>query len=391
MSKMPNTGPPFHAEHIGSLLRPADLTRNFRKHRAGEISDDDFRAIQDSAIRDVVRMQESAGLEVVTDGEFRRASYWAHWVESISGLDVAPALFKFHDENGNEQEFLAADCTGKLEKKGPISTEEFRFLAGATDKAIKITMPSPSTLHFWRLAQTVAGSGYASDEDYMTDLCAIYRQEIAELAELGCTYVQFDEVPLIMLANVDICNLVQDLQSDPQRLIKLYVDAINRIVKERPENMVFGLHICRGNFKGKWLTEGGYGAMAEQVFKQVKVDVFCLEFDTDRAGGFAPLQHVPDGKKVVLGLVSSKVPNLEDPDVLKNRIEAAAAYVPLENLGISPQCGFASTVAGNPVTLEAETSKLQLVVNVASEVWRNDLGPARIAPMPLLKYFQRDT
>jgi 5-methyltetrahydropteroyltriglutamate--homocysteine methyltransferase len=314
-------------------------------------------------------MQESIGLGIVTDGEFRRASYWAHWVESITGLDVAPALFRFHDESGNEQEFLAADCTGKLEKTGPISTEEFKFLSGTTDKTIKVTMPSPSTLHFWRLGQTVAGSGYASDEDYMADLCAIYRQEIADLAELGCTYIQFDEVPLIMLANEKIRSLVHKFGGDPQRLIELYVDSINQVVKESPENMTFGLHICRGNFKGKWLTEGGYGAMAEQVFKQVDVDVFCLEFDTDRAGGFEPLQYVPDGKKVVLGLVSSKVPNLEDPDVLKKRIAEAAGYVPLENLGLSPQCGFASTVAGNPVTLEDETSKLQLVVNVANEVW----------------------
>jgi len=369
VSQILNTGPPFRAEHIGSLLRPSKLTRNFRKHQTGEISDDDFRAVQDSAIRDVIQMQESIGLEVVTDGEFRRASYWAHWVESISGLDIAPALFKFHDESGNEQEFLAADCVGKLEKAGSISTEEFKFLSGTTDKTIKVTMPSPSTLHFWRLGQTVAGSGYASDADYVTDLCAIYRQEIADLAGLGCTYVQFDEVPLIMLANQEIRNLVHEFGSDPQRLIELYVDSINQVVQEPPENMTFGMHICRGNFKGKWLTEGGYEAMSEQVFKHVNVDVFCLEFDTDRAGGFEPLHYVPRGKKVVLGLVSSKVPKLEDPDVLKKRIEEAARYVPLDNLGISPQCGFASTVAGNPVTLEDEISKLQLVVNVANEVW----------------------
>ncbi len=286
MSKKPIAGPPFRAQHIGSLLRPAELTRNFRKHQAGEISDDDFREVQDSAIRDVIQLQESIGLEVVTDGEFRRSSYWAHWVESINGLDVAPALFKFHDESGIEQEFFAADCVGKLEKTGPISTEEFKFTSGTTDKTIKVTMPSPSTLHFWRLGQTVAGSGYVSDEDYMTDLCAIYRQEIADLAELGCTYIQFDEVPLIMLANEKICNLVHEFGSDPQRLIELYVDSINLAVKEAHENVTFGMHICRGNFKGKWLTEGGYGAMAEQVFKQVNVDVFCLEFDTDRAGGF---------------------------------------------------------------------------------------------------------
>ncbi|GMQ83236.1 MAG: 5-methyltetrahydropteroyltriglutamate--homocysteine S-methyltransferase [Rhodothermia bacterium] len=369
MTKTLDTGPPFRAEHIGSLLRPTDLTRGFRKHQAGEITDDEFRLVQDDAIRDVIRLQESIGLEVVTDGEFRRASYWAHWVESVNGLDFAPALFKFHDDRGNEQDFIAADCVGKLEKAAPISTEAFKFLDGATNKTIKVTMPSPSTLHFWRLGKTIEGSGYVSDEDYMTDLLAIYRQEMSDLASLGCSYVQFDEVPLIMLANDEIRNLVHASGSDPRRLIELYVQSINQIVNQRPENMTIGMHICRGNFKGKWLTEGGYGEMAEQVFEHVDVDVFCLEFDSERAGGFEPLRFVPEGKKVVLGLVSSKVSDPEDPDVLKARIDEAAEYVPLENLSISPQCGFASTVSGNPVTLENEISKLQLVVNVAEEVW----------------------
>lgn len=370
MSKNVDSGPPFRAEHIGSLLRPGDLTRDFRRFQAGQISEDDFRASQDSAIRDVIRLQETAGLDVVTDGEFRRSSYWAHWVESIDGLDFAPALFKFRDENGAEQDFIAADCVGKLRQTAAISTEEFRFLSAATDRTVKVTMPSPSTLHFWRLGKTLQGSGYETDEAYMDDLCSIYRQEISALAELGCTYVQFDEVPLIMLANEEICRSARKFGSDPERLIGLYVEAINQIVKDRPKNMTFGMHICRGNFKGKWLTEGGYGAMAEQVFKHADVDVFCLEFDTDRAGGFEPLQYVPDGKRVVLGLVSSKVPDLESVDVLKKRIDEAAQYVPLENLSISPQCGFASTVAGNPVTLEDESNKLKLVVNVAHDVWQ---------------------
>ena len=219
------------------------------------------------------------------------------------------------------------------------------------------------------LGKTIEGSGYASDEEYMTDLCAIYQQEISDLAALGCSYVQFDEVPLIMLANREIVNLVHAKGHDPEKLIQLYVQAINQIVKERPANITIGMHICRGNFKGKWLTEGGYAEMAEKVFRHIDVDVFCLEFDTQRAGGFEPLKFVPEGKKVVLGLVSSKVPDLEDPDVLRARIEEAARYMPLKNLSISPQCGFASTVAGNPVTVQDEMNKLQLVVKVAEEVW----------------------
>ncbi len=370
MAKALDAGPPFRAEHIGSLLRPDSLTRSFRKHQAGEITDEGFRAVQDSAIQDVIQLQEAVGLQMVTDGEFRRASYWAHWIAAIDGLGVSQAQFTFHDARGNEQEFIAADCVGKLEKTAAISTEEFKFLQGITDKTIKVTMPSPSTLHFWRLDKTIEGSGYNSAEDYMTDLCNIYRQEISDLAALGCSYVQLDEVPLIMLGNEEIRNAVRESGDDPDTLTDLYIQSINRIVSVRPDNMTIGMHICRGNFKGKWLTQGGYGEMAEQVFKRVNVDVICLEFDTERAGGFEQLQHVPADKKVVLGLVSTKVPDLESPLVLKERIKEAAQYIPLENLSISPQCGFASTVAGNPVTLADEKNKLQLVVDVAKDVWK---------------------
>jgi 5-methyltetrahydropteroyltriglutamate--homocysteine methyltransferase len=360
--------PPFRAEHIGSLLRPRALRDAYKANSAGTLDDDAFRAIQDRAIRDVVALQESLGLRMVTDGEFRRASYWGHWVDAIDGLDVAPALFTFHDATGAEQEFFAATCTGTLRKARPISTEEFKFLKSVAHAEPKITMPSPSTLHFWRLKDTIAGSGYASDEAYFVDLCAIFRREIADLAALGCRYVQLDEVPLIMLADPAIQAKVRALGDDPDRLVELYIEAMNDAVRGRGD-VAAGMHVCRGNFKGKWLTEGGYDAMAERVFRRVDVDAFMLEYDTERAGGFEPLKHVPDDKMVVLGLVSSKLPEVERADELEARVAEAAQYIDRDRLAISPQCGFASTVAGNPVDEETETAKLARLVEVAKDVW----------------------
>jgi len=354
---------------VGSLLRPPELRDAFRARHEGRISAEAFRAVQDAAVADVVALQEEIGLHVCTDGEFRRASYWGHWVDAIDGLGTAPALFAFHDDAGNEQAFIAADCTGRLRKSGPISAEEFGYLQSVSRATPKVTMPSPSTLHFWRLSETIEGSDYENDADYLADLTAIYRREISDLHALGCRYVQLDEVPLIMLGNPNIRGRVREHGDDPDRLTDLYIEALNEAVGGRPDDMTVGMHMCRGNFKGKWLTEGGYDDMAEQVFGRVDVDAFFLEYDTARAGGFEPLRFVPEGKTVVLGLVSTKTPKLELRAEIKARIEAAAKYVPLDRLAISPQCGFASTVAGNPVTLEDEIEKLRLLVDVASEVW----------------------
>lgn len=361
--------PPFRAEHIGSLLRPKELTQAFRRHSAGEITDDEFAAIQDAAIRRVVEFQEGLGLGMVTDGEFRRGSYWGHWITAIDGLDVKEALFAFHDDQGNEQVFIAPDCTGKLKKTAPISTEEFKFLKSVTKAEPKITMPSPSTLHFWRGDKGLEGSGYENAEAFFADLTAIYRQEIADLAALGCRYVQLDEVPLIMLCDPDIQAKLRARGEDPNALTDLYIGAMNDAVRDQPAEMAAAMHICRGNFKGKWLTEGGYDALAERAFKEIDVDAFCLEYDSERAGDFAPLKHVPPEKSVVLGLVSTKVPDLEPADGLLRRIEEAARYIDKDRLAISPQCGFASAVSGNPVTFEDEAAKLARVVDVARDVW----------------------
>ena len=364
--------PPFRAEHVGSLLRPIELTRAFRSFTAGEISAEVFEEVQDKVLREVVALQEALGLKAVTDGEFRRASYWGHWVDAIDGLDVAPSFFTFHDGCGAEQEFIAATCTGPLKQTAPISTGEFAYLHSVAKATPKITLPSPSTLHFWRLDQTITGSAYTTDEAYLADLTAIYRQEIAALYDLGCRYVQLDEVPLIMLANPEIRARVTAFGADPARLISLYIESLNPALADRPPDMTAALHICRGNFKGKWLTEGGYDEIAEAVFQSVDVDGFFLEFDTQRAGGLEVLHHVPAGKRVVLGLGSSKIPQLEDLSVIRKRVEEATRYRPLESLSISPQCGFASTVAGNPVTEEDQIEKLAALVQLAGEIWESD-------------------
>ncbi len=370
MPPLPARNPPFRVEHIGSLLRPRALTQAFRAFAAHEIDAAAFRAAQDLAIRDALRMQEEIGLEVVTDGEYRRGSYWGHFVEAIEGFTTKPALFDFRDEHGCTQSFIAAHVAGRLKLRRGISTEEYAFAAAIAQRAVvKITLPSPSTLQFWRGPEGVERAAYADLDAFFADLCAIYRDELCDLAALGCRYVQLDEVPLIMLADPDIRDIVRRRGEDPERLVGLYVAALNQAIAERPPGMRLGMHMCRGNFKGKWLSGGGYDAISERVFAEVGVDVLLLEYDTPRAGDFAPLRFVPPSKGVVLGLVSSKTPALEKSDGLARRIEEAARYVPLERLAISPQCGFASAVSGNPLTVNDETAKLQLLVTTARAVW----------------------
>jgi 5-methyltetrahydropteroyltriglutamate--homocysteine methyltransferase len=361
--------PSFHADHVGSLLRPAALRDAFRRHRDGQLSDGDFRALQDDAIRDVVALQEQAGLTAVTDGEFRRPSYWAHFVAAVDGLGVAPALFEFTDATGDRAAFTAPTVTGRLARGRPISADEFGFLGEVTERIPKITMPSPSTMHFWRGPETFAPGTYDGLDAFLADLGAVYRAEIAELGALGCTYVQLDEVALAMLCDPEVREAVRGRGEDPEALVDAYAGAIRDAIRDRPAGMAASMHLCRGNYKGHWMAEGGYEPVAEKVFGASGVDALFCEFDSPRAGDFAPLRHIAEGTSVVLGLVSSKSPELESRDELLRRIEEAARYVPVERLGLSPQCGFASTAAGNPVSEEDQRRKLALVVEVAEEVW----------------------
>ena len=341
---------PFRADHIGSLLRPKPLREAFRTGK-------NLKEVQDQSIRDVVRLQQDCGMPVITDGEFRRTSYWEKFVRLTKGLEVKDAAFTFHDAEGHEKKFTAPYVGGKVSRQGPITLDELGFGNN------KITMPAPSTMHFYR--HTDWGSAYDSAEAFFKDLGKVYQAEIADLAKAGCKYVQLDEVAVAILCDPAARQKVKD----PDRLVDLYIDAINEAVKGRPKGMTVGVHVCRGNYKGMYLSEGGYDSVAERFFGRTDVDHFLLEFDTPRAGGFEPLRFVPKGKGVVLGLVSSKTPVLEKLDSLKRRTDEASRYLSLDRLAISPQCGFASTMGGNPVTEADEKAKLRLCVETARAIW----------------------
>jgi 5-methyltetrahydropteroyltriglutamate--homocysteine methyltransferase len=309
----------------------------------------------------VVALQKDCGLEVVTDGEFRRISYWEKFVRLTRGLEVRDAVFTFHDAAGHESKFTAPYVSGKVARAEPITLDELAF-----DKQ-KITMPAPSTMHFYRF--TDWGGAYSDAAEFFAELGKVYQQEIADLANKGCRYVQLDEVAVAILCDPAARSKVKAAGEDPDRLVDLYIDAINQAVKNRPAGMTVGVHVCRGNYKGMYLSEGGYDSVAEKFFNRTAVDHFLLEFDTPRAGGFAPLRFVPKGKGVVLGLVSSKTPQLESMDVLRKRADEASRYLSHDRLAISPQCGFASTIGGNPVTEADQRAKLKLCVDAARVIW----------------------
>lgn len=328
-----------------------------------------MRTAQDEAIREVLKLQEECGLQVVTDGEFRRISYWEKFARLTRGLVVKDAVFKFHDEHGHESDFTAPYVTAKVSRGEPITLDEYRFVAPLTEATPKVTMPAPSTMHFYRFTQYGDPGVYASAKEFFVDLGKVYQQEIAELAQAGCRYVQLDEVALAMLCDPAAQAKVRAAGGNPDELVDLYVEAINEAVKGRSAAIAVGVHMCRGNYKGMYLSEGGYSSIAERLFNRANVNHFLLEFDTPRAGDFAPLALMPKTKGVVLGLVSSKTPRLEDMDLLKRRAAEAAKYVDAGRLAISPQCGFASTMGGNPVTEADERAKLRLCVDAARAIW----------------------
>ena len=361
--------PPFRADHIGSLLRPPALRQAFRRHASGELDDAMFARLQDQCIRDVVALQEEVGLQVVTDGEFRRGSYWGRFVDRTQGFEIKAASFKFRNDQGDEVDFTAPYAKERIARAQPLALDEFVFLKGVAKAAPKITIPAPSTMHFFRCNDFADRAAYRDVETFFADLAKIFQQEIGELGAAGCRYIQLDEVALALLCDPAIRAQTKGLGSDPDILVDLYIDAINRAVADCPAEVAIGVHMCRGNFKGHYLGAGGYESVAERFFGNTRVNHFLLEYDTPRAGDFAPLRFVPKTKGVVLGLISSKTPALESIDQLERRTAEAARFIDLDRLAISPQCGFASTVAGNPVTETDERAKLALVVQAAKMIW----------------------
>ena len=369
MSIRPDGRPPFRADHVGSLLRPPALRQAFRRHAAREIDDGEFARIQDGAIRDAVRMQQEIGLEVVTDGEFRRGSYWGRFVERTRGLEVRAALLKFRDDHGNEVDFTAPYATAPMRRVEPLALDEFVFLRDAAAATAKITLPAPSTMHFLRFSDFADRAAYADADAFFADLTAVFAQEIADLVQAGCRYIQLDEIAVALLCDSDLRDKVAAGGGDPDDLIDRYIDALNGAVAACPPDVVIGVHMCRGNLKGRYLADGGYESVAERFFARTRANHFLLEYDTPRAGDFAPLAFVPKGKGVVLGLVSSKTPELERMDDLRRRADEAGKHIDLDRLAISPQCGFASTAAGNPLSEADERAKLELVVAAARAIW----------------------
>jgi len=358
--------PPFRAEHVGSLLRPAALKAAYRAHSEGKLGDAELAAAVDQAVIDAIRLQEEAGMEAITDGEFRRASWFMGFVAKVAGLSTRPSLFRFAGDHG------AWECPyahSHVERKGGVTTHEFDFVRKHTSRTPKVTLPTPSALLFFRGVEAADKKAYPDAEALHRDLVAVYRAELRDLAARGCNYVQLDEVPIAMLCDPAVQAAARARGDDPAALIRLYVDLINRVLEDRPAGMTVGLHLCRGNYKGQWMATGGYAPIAEELFGRAAVDAFFLEYDTDRAGDFAPLAAVPKDKTVVLGLISTKTPATPSTGDLVRRVEAAARYIPVERLAVSPQCGFASSVGGNPVTVDDERRKLGAVAEVARQVW----------------------
>ncbi len=364
--------PPFRADHVGSLLRPARLAEAREACRGGRLSRAELTQIEDDAIREVIALQEGVGLRSITDGEFRRALWHMDFLTRFANVEAtrSPVKVSFHSALGSiERAPSATRVTGKISRPAPIFVEDFRFLHRHTQQTPKLTLPSPSILHFRGGRSAIDVQAYPQMDGFYADVGRAYAEEIAELAAVGCRYLQIDEVNLAYLCDPRLREEARSLGEDPDRLPGEYARLINGCIGGRPQDMTVSMHLCRGNFEGAWLAEGGYEPVAEILFNAIDVDAYFLEYDSERAGGFAPLRFVPPGKTVVLGLVTSKAGSLESKDDLKKRIDAAAKYCPLEQLALSPQCGFASGERGNPLTMPEQMAKLQLIVEVAREVW----------------------
>ncbi len=366
--------PPFRADHVGSLLRPPELLQAREDLAAGRIDADELRAVEDEAIRDVIRLQQDVGLRTVTDGEFRRASWHMDFIYALDGVSKAPGdlAVQFHNEQG-DLEFTPAAMRvdGRLGVSATVFGDDFSFLeANAADgQTPKLTIPSPSMVHYRGGRAAIDEVLYPDMDAFWTDLTAAYREEVRRLGDLGCGYLQFDDTSLAYLNDPKQREHVREIGGDAEHQHEAYIRHITAALAGRPAGMAVTTHMCRGNFRSSWVAEGGYDFVAEALFNELDVDGFFMEWDDARSGGFEPLRFVPEGKVVVLGLVRTKRGELEDRDALKQRIEEASAHVDLDQLCLSPQCGFSSTVEGNALTREQQAEKLRLVVEVARDVW----------------------
>ena len=372
--------PPFRADQVGSLLRPEKLKQARERFlgpqtptsNIGPHHDPGLRAVEDECVREVIAMQERAGLKGVTDGEFRRRSWWLELILGWQGFEAdrtGSAALKWRNESGVTQGFSDLNVIGRIGWKPSSVVRAFEFLKASTRAVPKVTMPAPNCVHYY-MGGKIPKAIYPDPELFWNDLIAAYRQELAELVKAGARYIQLDDTSIAFVCDPAHREYVRSWGMDPQALLELYADKINAALEQVPDEVTITLHQCRGNREGNWAAEGGYDPVAEVLFNRIDVDGYFLEYDTARAGGFEPLRFLPKGnKRVALGLVSSKKPDLEAADFLVRKIEAAARFAPLEQLALSPQCGFASSIKGNPLRESDQEAKLRRIVEVAGRVW----------------------
>jgi 5-methyltetrahydropteroyltriglutamate--homocysteine methyltransferase len=370
----PRTRPPFRADHVGSLLRPPELLRARDDFFGGRIDREQLRSVEDEAIREVVKMQRDVGLQTATDGEFRRTAWHMDFIYELGGIEQAPGNIKvqFHNEQGDiEWTPAAIHVAEKVHLDHPIFAEAFKFLQGCVEdgQTPKLTIPSPSMVHYRGGRAAIDPKVYSDVDQFWSDLTSAYADQVRAVAELGCTYLQFDDTSLAYLNDPRQREQMAQRGEDSEHLHETYIRHINEALADKPAGLTVTTHMCRGNFRSSWAAEGGYDFVAEALFGGLGVDGFFLEYDDARSGGFEPLRFVPKDKMVVLGLVTTKKGQLEDKDQLKRRIEEASQHVPIEQLCLSPQCGFSSTVEGNALSREEQAAKLELIVETAAEVW----------------------
>jgi 5-methyltetrahydropteroyltriglutamate--homocysteine methyltransferase len=365
----PRARPPFRADHVGSLLRPRELAEARAARAAGTLSAEGLRTVEDRCIEAAIHKQEEIGLRGATDGEFRRAYWHFDFVSGLDGVEIYEPEQKVQFKGAVLPHALRV--TNRIRWSKPVMVDHFRFLADHVTAAIpKMTIPSPSVVHFRGGRRAIDAKIYPEMDGFFADLGTAYKQAVSAFGAAGCRYLQIDEVNIAYLCDPEQIQQLKARGEHVENLLGIYADLLNRAIEGRPEGMVISMHLCRGNFRSTWVASGGYEPVAEVLFNQINSDAYFMEYDTDRAGGFEPLRFVPRGPKlVILGLVTSKAGQIESKDELKRRIDAASKYVPLEQLALSPQCGFASTEQGNLLSQEDQWAKLRLCVEVAQEVW----------------------
>jgi 5-methyltetrahydropteroyltriglutamate--homocysteine methyltransferase len=370
------TTPPFRADHVGSLLRPPELLRAREDRAAGRIGAEELRAVEDAAIAEVVQMQRDVGLQSATDGEFRRTTWHMDFIYQLGGIGSAKdesLKVQFFNQDGTLEFTTAAlKVNQKVRLDHTIFGDDFTYLKGLADQTgatAKLTIPSPSMVHYRGGPAAIDPAVYGDVEEFWSDLSAAYAEQVRRIAELGCTYLQFDDTSLAYLNDPKQRQMLTERGDDADHLHLRYIRQINAALAGRPEGLTVTTHMCRGNYQSSWAAQGGYDFVAEALFNELGVDGFFLEYDDARSGGFEPLRFVPKGKQVVLGLVTTKRGELESKDELKRRIDQASKFVPLEQLCLSGQCGFSSTVEGNRLSYDQEVAKLRLIVETAHEVW----------------------